>query len=78
MWLPRGPHSARPPRRVVPNESGGIGSIGRPTIGVLGAEDEMAKRTVRKFPDRKISETFLQFAAPLLQDLPCEAPERRA
>jgi hypothetical protein len=45
---------------------------------VLGAENEMAKRTVRKFPDRKISETFLHFAAPLLHDLPAEAPERRA
>jgi hypothetical protein len=78
MWLSQGPHSAKPPRTVVPNESGGIGRIGRHTIEVLGAEDEMAKRTVRTFPDRKISETFLYFAAPLLQDLPSEAPERRA
>jgi hypothetical protein len=54
------------------------GRIGRPTIEVLGAENEMAKRTVRKFPDRKISETFFHFAAPLLHDLPGEAPERRA
>src|SRR5450432_4126675 len=38
----------------------------------------MAKRTVSSVPDRKISETFLQFAAPLLHDLPSEAPERRA
>ena len=30
------------------------------------------------YPNRKISETFLHFAEPLLQDLPCEAPERRA
>jgi len=29
-------------------------------------------------PERKISETFLQFAAPLLRDLPSEAPETRA
>ena len=28
------------------------------------------------FPDRKISETFLDFAAPLMQDLPGEAPDR--
>lgn len=40
-------------------------------------EGEMATRTV-KFPNRKISETFLDFAAPLLQDLPTEAPELRA
>ena len=38
----------------------------------------MAKRTVRSVPDRKISETFLHFAAPLLHDLPSEVPERRA
>ena len=38
----------------------------------------MAKRTVRSVPDRKISETFLHFAAPLLQDLPSEALEHRA
>ena len=63
---------------LVSNESGGVGRIGRPTIEVLGAEDEMAKRRVRKFPNRKISETFLHFAAPLLHDLPGEAPERRA
>ncbi|MBI3470875.1 MAG: hypothetical protein HY013_05920 [Candidatus Solibacter usitatus] len=30
------------------------------------------------FPNRKISETFLHFAAPLLHDLPSEAPEDRA
>src|ERR1039458_2467506 len=78
MWLSQGPYSAEPPRRVVSNESGGVGRIGRPTIEVLGAEDEMAKRRVRKFPNRKISETFLHFAAPLLHDLPSEAPERRA
>lgn len=30
------------------------------------------------FPDRKISETFLDFAAPLLHDLLSEAPEQRA
>lgn len=37
----------------------------------------MARRTVRSFPDRKISETFLDFAAPLLQDLPSDALEDR-
>ena len=37
----------------------------------------MAKRTLRSVPDRKISETFQHFAAPLLHDLP-EAPERGA
>ena len=30
------------------------------------------------YPNRKISETFLHFAAPLLHDLPSEAPEDRA
>lgn len=30
------------------------------------------------YPDRKISETFLHFAEPLLHDLDSEAPERRA
>src|ERR1035437_753546 len=78
MWLSQSPHSAEPPRRGVSNESGGIGRIGRPTIGGLGPEDGMAKRTGRALPDRKISETFLHFAAPLLHDLPSEAPERRA
>ena len=29
-------------------------------------------------PDRKISETFLHFAAPILHDLTSEAPEQRA
>lgn len=38
----------------------------------------MAKHTVRSVPGRKISETFLDFAAPLLRDLPSEAPELRA
>ena len=37
----------------------------------------MTKRTPT-FPDRKISETFLQFATPIIQDLPSEAPEHRA
>jgi hypothetical protein len=36
----------------------------------------MEKRAV--YPNRKISETFLDFAAPLLDDLPSEAPENRA
>ena len=30
------------------------------------------------YPNRKISETFLQFAAPIIHDLPSEAPEHRA
>jgi hypothetical protein len=30
------------------------------------------------YPNRKISETFLEFAAPMLKDLPSEAPEQRA
>lgn len=30
------------------------------------------------YPNRKISETFLHFAAPMLDDLPSEAPEHRA
>jgi hypothetical protein len=29
-----------------------------------------------RFPDRKISETFLSFAEPLLQELPAEGPVR--
>ena len=37
----------------------------------------MAERT-QKFPDRKISETFLDFAAPVMADLTSEEPERRA
>ena len=45
---------------------------------LLHTEGDMAKRTLNPFPDRKISETFLHFAEPLLQDLPCEAPEGRA
>jgi hypothetical protein len=36
----------------------------------------MAKEQTRVFPDRKISETFLEFAAPLMHDLPGEAPDR--
>jgi hypothetical protein len=36
----------------------------------------MNERTA--YPNRKISETFLHFAAPLLDDLPSEAPERGA
>jgi hypothetical protein len=38
----------------------------------------MDGRTARSNPDRKISETLLRFAAPLLHDLPSEAPEHRA
>ena len=37
----------------------------------------MAERTAR-FPDCKISETFLHFAEPVIHDLPSEAPEDRA
>ena len=37
----------------------------------------MAKRKAM-FPNRKISETFLHFAAPLLHNLPSEAPEQQA
>jgi hypothetical protein len=36
----------------------------------------MAKRRIL-IPDRKISETFLEFAAPLLCDLGTEVPEHR-
>jgi hypothetical protein len=36
----------------------------------------MDRRTAN--PNRKISETFLHFAAPLLDNLPSESPERRA
>ena len=35
----------------------------------------MDGRTARLNPDRKISETFLRFAAPILHDLPSEAPD---
>jgi hypothetical protein len=38
----------------------------------------MAKHTARSFPDRKVSETFLDFTAPLLQILPTRATERQA
>ncbi len=38
----------------------------------------MDGRTPRSNPDRKISETFLRFAAPILHDLPSEVPEHRA
>ena len=36
----------------------------------------MAKRKTRSVPDRKISETFLDFTAPLLQGIPSESLER--
>jgi hypothetical protein len=36
----------------------------------------MEKSARRRFPDRKISETFLSFAEPLLQELPMKAPVR--
>jgi hypothetical protein len=39
---------------------------------------EGARTSRTPFPDRKISETFLAFAAPLLRDLPSEAPVQRA
>jgi hypothetical protein len=38
----------------------------------------MDGRTARSNPDRKIYETFLRFAAPILHDLPSEAPKDRA
>ena len=38
----------------------------------------MARGPAKAFPDRKISETFLQFAAPLLHALRSETPERQA
>ena len=38
----------------------------------------MTKRAALRYPDRKISETFLHFAGPIIQDLPSEAPEHRA
>src|SRR5215469_9038348 len=44
---------------------------------IRSIEDQMARGPAKVFPDRKISETFLQFAAPLLQTLPSEAPERQ-
>ena len=37
----------------------------------------MARNPAKAFPDRKISETFLEFAAPLLRTLQGEAPERQ-
>lgn len=37
----------------------------------------MAKPTLR-YPDRKISETFLHFTAPMIHGLPSEAIEHRA
>jgi hypothetical protein len=37
----------------------------------------MARSPAKTFPDRKISETFLRFAAPLLPTLRSEAPERQ-
>ena len=38
----------------------------------------MATRTTQSVPKRKISETFLHFAEPLLEDLPSEAREHTA
>ena len=38
----------------------------------------MTKRAALRYPDRNISETFLDFARPIIQDLPSEAPEHRA
>ena|SRR5438477_4386217 len=38
----------------------------------------MTKRAALRFPDRKISETFLDFASPIMNDLPSEAAEHRA
>ena len=38
----------------------------------------MTKRAALRYPDRKISETFLEFAGPVVYDLPRDAPEHRA
>jgi hypothetical protein len=38
----------------------------------------MTQRAGIRFPNRKISETFLQFAEPIIHDLPSDAPEHRA
>ena len=38
----------------------------------------MAKRAALRFPDRKISETFLDFTSPIMNDLPSELAEHRA
>ena len=38
----------------------------------------MKRHTTRSNPERMISETFLHFAAPILRDLPSDAPEDRA
>ena len=38
----------------------------------------MTKRDAPRYPDRKISETFLEFAGPMVHDLPSDAPEHRA
>ena len=38
----------------------------------------MKRHTTRSNPERKISETFLHFAAAILRDLPSDAPEDRA
>lgn len=37
----------------------------------------MTKRAALLYPDRKISETFLEFAGRLVRDLPSEAPHGR-
>jgi hypothetical protein len=37
----------------------------------------MARGAAKAFPDRKISETFLQFAAPLLHTIRSETPEHQ-
>jgi hypothetical protein len=44
---------------------------------VRGGDGEMARRKAM-FPNRKISKTFLRFAAPLLYNLPSKAPEQQA
>jgi hypothetical protein len=43
----------------------------------FSVEDQMARGPAKAFPDRKISETFLQFSAPLLHTLRSDAPERQ-
>ena len=59
--------------------SRGLQSDARLKPNLRGTEGKMDGRTARvSHPDRKISETFLHFAAPMLHDLPSKAPEHRA
>jgi hypothetical protein len=60
------------PERLVPRPRTASDS----DYSIERTEVEMHGRTA--YPNRKISETFLNFAAPVLDDLPSEAPEHRA